>query len=151
MNMVKSSIIVATLVAVLFGLANARHALAAGPEPAADTAATEEPVPGADQTGLNDPRRKNPPVVIKNVDYQDTGPEMGKVTVSGRGDPGAMILIYFDKKQLGQIVVAEDGTWNFESDRKLEPGQHALRADRIDSATGAVMGWARVGIARVKE
>ncbi len=150
--MVRSRFIIfATVMAGLLGLAAASGVLAAEQESSADSAKAAESTPGASQTGINDPRRKSPPVVFKNVDYQDTGPETGRMTLSGRGDPGAQILLFFDGKPFGRTIIAEDGTWSFEAEKKLGPGRHNFRADRIDEATGVVIGRARVGMVRVKE
>ncbi len=144
-------IIFATVMAGLLGLAAVSGALAAEQESPANGAKAAESAPDASQTGVNDPRRKSPPVVFKKVDYEDTGPETGKMTLSGRGDPGAQILLFFDDEPFGQATIAEDGTWSFEAEKKLDSGQHNFRADRIDAATGVVVGRASVNIARVEE
>ncbi len=150
--MVRSRFIIfAIVMAGLLGLAAASGALAAEQESSADSAKAAESAPDASQTGVNDPRRKSPPVVFKKVDYQDTGHETGKMTLSGRGDPGAKLLLFFDDEPFGQATIAEDGTWSFEGEKKLDSGQHNFRADRIDAATGVVIGRASVNIARVEE
>ena len=150
--MVRSRFIIfATVMAGLLGLAAVSGALAAEQESPANGAKAAESAPDASQTGVNDPRRKSPPVVFKKVDYQDTGPETGKMTLSGRGDPGAKLLLFFDDEPFGQATIAEDGTWSFEGEKKLDSGQHNFRADRIDAATGVVIGRASVNIARVEE
>ena len=150
--MVRSRFIIfATVMAGLLGLAAVSGALAAEQESPANGAKAAESAPDASQTGVNDPRRKSPPVVFKKVDYQDTGPETGKMTLSGRGDPGAQILLFFDDEPFGQATIAEDGTWSFEGEKKLDSGQHNFRADRIDAATRVVIGRASVNIARVEE
>ncbi len=150
--MVRSRFIIfATVMAGLLGLAVASGAHATEQESSADGAKAAESTPDASQTGVNDPRRKSPPVVFKKVDYQDTGPETGKMTLSGRGDPGAKLLLFFDDEPFGQAIIAEDGTWSFEAEKKLDSGQHNFRADRIDAATGVVIGRASVNIARVEE
>ncbi len=150
--MVRSRFIIfATVIAGLLGLAAVSGALAVEQESPANGAKAAESAPDASQTGVNDPRRKSPPVVIKKVDYQDTGPETGKMTLSGRGDPGAKILFFFDDEPFGQAIIAEDGTWSFEAEKKLSSGRHNFRADRIDATTGVVIGRASVNIARVQE
>ena len=93
--MVRSRVIIfATVMVGLLGLAAASGALAAEQESSADGAKAAEPAPDASQTGVNDPRRTSPPVIFKKVDYEDIGPETGKMTLSGRGDPGAQDLAF---------------------------------------------------------
>jgi nucleoid-associated protein YgaU len=93
---------------------------------------------------------KRPPVVFKTVDYQDEGTETGKISLSGRGDPGARIVLYLDDQPLGQVKIGVDGTWSFATERRLELGAHDFRADHIGEATGLVVGRASVGMKRSK-
>jgi hypothetical protein len=95
-------------------------------------------------------RPKRPPVVFKTVDYQDEGAETGKISLSGRGDPGARIVLYLDDQPLGQAKIGADGTWSFATERRLELGAHYFRADQLDAATGLVVGRASVGMKRTK-
>jgi hypothetical protein len=125
--------------------------------------AADEATPGADQpqpqsadtpasdpsnSGVNDPRRKSPPVAFTDVNYEDAG-DAGKLTLAGKGDPGAQIFLYFDNDPLGEVVIGEDGKWKFESDRKMDNGQHMFRADRIDG--GIVVGRASITVARMDQ
>lgn len=105
----------------------------------------ETPAQDPSNSGVNDPRRKTPPVAFTDVNYEDAG-DAGKLTLSGRGDPGAQILLFFDNDPLGEVVIGEDGKWKFESDRKMGDGQHMFRADRIDH--GIVIGRASITVAR---
>jgi hypothetical protein len=89
--------------------------------------------------------------VFKSVDYQDTGADSGKVALSGTGEPGARIFLYFDDTPLGEVSVGSDGTWTFEAERKLASGEHKFRADTIEEGTGIVVGSASIGIMRMEK
>lgn len=141
-----------TVAAALFGLAGA--ALAADEAaPAADQPqpqSAETPAPDPNASGVNDPRRKTPPVAFTDVNYEDAG-DAGKLTIAGKGDPGAHILLFFDNDPLGQVVIGEDGTWKFDSDKKMGNGQHTFRADRLDEKNGVVIGRASIVVARMDQ
>lgn len=128
-----------------------------GSPEASDEASSEAGgVPGQPEPVLDPPpagapvHKEKPPVVFKTVDYQDTGPDSGKITAGGEGDPGAQLRIYFDDRQIGEAVIGEDGKWSFETELKLEPGDHVLRADRLQEGTGMPGGRASVSMRRVK-
>lgn len=141
-----------TVAAALFGLAAVAMA-ADEAAPAADQPqpqSAETPAPNSDASGVNDPRRKTPPVAFTDVNYEDAG-DAGKLTIAGKGDPGAHILLFFDNDPLGQVEIGEDGTWKFESDRKMGNGQHMFRADRLDDKNGVVIGRASITVARMDQ
>jgi hypothetical protein len=141
-----------TVAAALFGLAAVAMA-ADDAAPAADQPqpqSAETPAPDSDASGVNDPRRKTPPVAFTDVNYEDAG-DAGKLTIAGKGDPGAHILLFFDNAPLGQVEIGEDGTWKFDSDRKMGNGQHTFRADRLDDKNGVVIGRASIVVARMDQ
>jgi hypothetical protein len=151
--MFRSKVIAATTIAAaLFGLAAV--ALAADdPAPAADQPQTQDadtPAPDPNVSGVNDPRRHTPPVAFTDVNYEDAG-DAGKLTIAGKGDPGAHILLFFDNDPLGQVEIGEDGTWKFESDKQMGAGQHMFRADRLDDKSGIVIGRASITVARMDQ
>ena len=141
-----------TVAAALFGLAAvamaADEAAPAADQPQPQSADT--PAPGENESGANDPRRKTPPVAFTDVNYEDAG-DAGKLTIAGKGDPGAHLLLFFDNDPLGQVEIGEDGTWKFESDRKMGNGQHMFRADRLDDKNGVVIGRASITVARMDQ
>ena len=141
-----------TVAAALFGLAAVAMA-ADEAAPAADQPlpqSAETPAPDENASGVNDPRRKTPPVAFTDVNYEDAG-DAGKLTIAGKGDPGAHLLLFFDNDPLGQVEIGEDGTWKFESDRKMGSGQHMFRADRLDDKNGVVIGRASITVARMDQ
>jgi len=144
------TIALVTVVAATLGIAGialaADEAAPAGDQPQPQSA--ETPASDPSTAGVNDPRRKTPPVAFTEVNYEDAG-DAGKLTLAGRGDPGAQILLFFDNDPLGEVVIGEDGKWKFESDRKMDNGQHMFRADRIDR--GIVVGRASITVARVDQ
>ena len=128
-------------------------ALAAPEQQAAAPEAEPQAVPGQPEPVVPDenappPERPKPPVKIGKVDYQDTGADSGKISLSGVGDPNGRVLLFYDEEQIGQAVVGDDGTWSVEIEKKLGSGEHTLRADTYDIKTGMVAGRASVSIGR---
>lgn len=128
-------------------------------ETASDTGAAEaepEAVQGQPEPIIAPPppggmvHRPKPPVVFKTVDYQDVGPDSGKLSAGGTGDPGATVLFYFDEKSLGQTTITGDGKWTFEADVKLEPGDHTVLAEIRDEGSGMATGRASISMRRVQ-
>jgi nucleoid-associated protein YgaU len=122
---------------------------AAEQQPPADAGTAEEPA-AQDEQPQAAPTRPKPPVVFKTVDYDDTGPESGKMSLAGTTDPGSRVILYFDNDPLGQVLADSGGKWTFQIEKKLESGQHVFRAERIDEGTGIVIGRAVIGIERMK-
>jgi hypothetical protein len=120
------------------------------PEPTTPADAAKEQAADPDQMGPNDPRRKAPPVAFENVGYKDAGSDTGKLSLSGKGSPGARVLLYLDQEPLGQLIVGQDGTWSLEVDKKLDTERHTFSALSLD-ATGGVLGRATIDIVRNKQ
>jgi nucleoid-associated protein YgaU len=87
-------------------------------------------------------------IVIRTVDYQDTGADTGKMKVAGTSDPGAAIQLYFDDKPFANAIADRAGRWSAETDMKLGAGQHTFRAERYDETTHMMAGQAVVTIER---
>jgi nucleoid-associated protein YgaU len=120
-------------------------------QPEAPPAEPSAPVVAAPPSEAKPPAPPKAPVVFKSVDYEDTGAESGKVSLSGTGEPGARVFLYFDETPLGEVSVGSDGTWVFEAERKLASGEHKFRADNIEEGTGIVIGTASIGIMRMEK
>ena len=120
---------------------------AAAPE-AEPQAVPGQPEPVVPDENAPPPERPKAPVRIGKVDYQDTGADSGKISLSGRGDPNGRVLLFYDEEQIGQAVVGDDGTWAVEIEKRLGSGEHTLRADTYDIKTGMVAGRASVSIGR---
>jgi hypothetical protein len=118
---------------------------AAAPEPQAVPGQPEPVVPDANAPP---PERPKPPVKIGKLDYQDTGADSGKITMSGVGDPNVRVVLFFDEQPLGETVIGSDGTWSFEVDKKLADGEHTIRADTYDEKSGMVAGRASIRLGR---
>jgi nucleoid-associated protein YgaU len=114
-------------------------------EPEKETAAAEPAAQPEEPSGTAER-----PVIFRDVQYSDTGPETGKLSIAGEGEPGASVLLYFDEQALGQVTIGPDGTWAFEVETKPGIGDHRLRADRIEAGTGAVVGGAAIGVRRTE-
>ena len=130
----------------------AKEAAPASPEET-KTAEAPQAVPGQPEPVVPDenappPERPKPPVRIGKLDYQDTGTDSGKISMSGVGDPNARVLFFFDDQPLGEVVIGGDGTWAFEIEKKLGEGEHNIRADTYDAKTGVVAGRASLRLGR---
>ena len=119
----------------------------AAPAPEAAPGEPSAPVTAEQPGAANLPEAPTRAVVFRSVDYQDAGSESGKVSLSGTGDPGAHIFLFFDEAPLGEVIVESDGTWAFETEKKLPTGEHMFRADRIEG--GVVIGRASISIVRI--
>lgn len=125
--------------------ASAPEQQAAAPEP---QAVPGQPEPVVPDENAPPPERPKPPVKIGKLDYQDTGADSGKISLSGVGDPNIRVLLFFDEQPLGEVVIGSDGTWALEVEKKLGDGEHTIRADTYDDKTGMVAGRASVRIGR---
>ena len=76
--------------------------------------------------------RPKPPVKISKLDYQDTGADSGKISMSGVGNPNIRVLLFFDEQPLAEVVIGSNGTWALEVDKKVGEGEHTIRADTYD-------------------
>ncbi len=72
-----------------------------------------------------------PQVSFTSVDYEHSD---GRSTVflTGRGTPGARLMLYIDDQYTGVTTVDATGGWTFKSLRELAGGSHVLRADSIN-------------------
>src|SRR5215472_816338 len=89
-----------------------------------------------------------PGITLSTVDYQDTGAEAGKLTVTGTADPGAQLSLYFDDVPVAKVTADSLGMWRIETDKKLGLGAHTFRAERYDQATQKVAARATVTFER---
>ena len=110
----------------------------------------EQPAVTAEAPGETPRVHERPMIVFRGVHYEDTGADKGTVQLSGTGDPGARIQLFLDNAPLGEVTVGSDGNWSFETETKLATGEHNFRADRIDPDSGAVVGRASIGMARME-
>ena len=112
--------------------------------PAADSQQRSPALASVDAGNLPSPpvkpdAAKAPPpaqVSFTSVDYEH---ETGRSTVflSGRGTPGAKILLYIDDQFVGVATVDATGGWTMKAGRELASGTHALRADVVDMSDGS--------------
>ena len=109
----------------------------------------EEPANGAAGGEADTQLQHKPPIRLTTVDYQDAGEAAGKMKLAGTADAGTTVYIYFDDQPLTNLVADGQGKWSFEGDMKLEAGEHTLRAEQYDEASGMLSGRASVTLARV--
>ncbi|NQV82696.1 MAG: LysM peptidoglycan-binding domain-containing protein [Rhodospirillales bacterium] len=76
---------------------------------------------------------------IETLDYDDAG----RLVISGRAEPKALVSVYLDNAFIGRATANADGLWRLRPQTAIKPGLYTLRADQTD-AKGKVM--ARVSI-----
>ena len=118
-------------------------------QPESASARPSAPVAAEQPAKAQPPAPPKPAIVFKSVDYQDVGTDSGKIALTGTGEPGEHILLFFDETPLGEAIVADDGTWIFEAEKKLNTGEHRFRADRTDG--GVIAGGASIGLVRMEK
>ena len=57
----------------------------------------------------------------------------GNLLFTGTGEPGATLGIFANGKKIGEVVVGDDGKWEFDAG-KLEPGEYDFVIKTLDSA-----------------
>ena len=73
-------------------------------------------------------------LVLQTVDYD----EKGNIFFTGRAKPGQRVRLYVDNRHLGDAVADAEGNWAWKGTRRIEPGVHRLRVDRV-RADGKVL------------
>jgi len=68
-----------------------------------------------------------PGLALDVIDYD----ENGRLVLSGRAAPGAVVQIYLDNAMLGRARADGEGAWVLRPGRRVEPGTYALRIDAI--------------------
>lgn len=64
---------------------------------------------------------------VETADYDSTG----KVALSGKAEPGALVQVYFDNAFVGKATADDKGYWQVEAAGKATPGNHTLRVDQV--------------------
>ena len=116
------------------------------PQPKTQVASIEPTIQAT--LGGGQAQQPRPAITLSTVDYQDTGAEAGKLTVTGTADPGAQLSLYFDDVPVAKITADSLGMWRIETDKKLGLGAHTFRAERYDQATQKVAARATVTFER---
>lgn len=66
---------------------------------------------------------------------QITYDESGRVSFAGRGE--GLIVLYLDNQKMAEAYASDDGSWQTQAPRAIEPGIYALRVDQLGN-DGAV-------------
>jgi nucleoid-associated protein YgaU len=125
-----------------------RDTIAADAAQSKTQVASIEPTIQATVGGGQGAQQPRPGITLSTVDYQDTGAEDGKLTVTGTADPGAQLSLYFDDVPVAKVTADSLGMWRIETDKKLGLGAHTFRAERYDQATQKVAARATVTFER---
>ncbi len=66
-------------------------------------------------------------LMLQTVDYD----EKGDIFFTGRAKPGQTVRLYVDNRHLGDAVADAEGNWSWKGTRRIAPGVHRLRVDRV--------------------
>lgn len=84
------------------------------------------------------------PVPVKPVLLGAVEVEGDKMFIAGTGEPGRIINLYMDDKFVGGAKVNSQGAFLLESNSKLVPGKHTVRADMLATKNAVVVARAQV-------
>lgn len=70
--------------------------------------------------------------------------EADQIFIAGEASKGSVVRVYIDEQLVGEARGTSDNRFLVTQKFKLSPGQHRVRADTIDSATGKVIARAEV-------
>jgi len=98
--------------------------------------------PPTDRAG-NEPPLPAGGVTVDAIDYD----RAGRVTIGGRAEAGAEVMVYLDNTLVGRAKADAGGRWSLSPDRPLDTGSYAVRVDRIKE-DGQVTARAEVGFDR---
>src|SRR5262249_36595250 len=97
-----------------------------------------QPEPVVPDENTPPPERSKPPVKISKLDYEDTGTDSGKITMSGVGVPNVHVYFFYDQQPIGDLVIGSDGTLTCEVEEKRGEGDHSVRAGENTERKGGV-------------
>jgi nucleoid-associated protein YgaU len=86
-------------------------------------------------------------VTFSSIDYDENGVK-SVVRINGYAAPGTNISLYIDNEPVGTATADATGTWSFAANRELADGNHAMRADAVESPSGKVITRAEVSFNR---
>ncbi len=92
-----------------------------------------------------DLKNSNAEVGIESIDYDDAG----EMIIAGRGKPGSALNIYVNDKYLGTVRIDESGLWELRPGKKIMPGKHTFRVDRVNEF-GDVLGRIETPLTRMR-
>lgn len=116
--------------------------------PAAASASTQQT---ADAAAQDDTSGQEPGQTGVNVTVDAVETEQDKLFVAGESDPGSDVRVYVDNELVGQTKANEQGRWLLEGDKKIEPGEVDVRADKVENDEGRVTARAEVTFERVPD
>ncbi len=70
------------------------------------------------------------PLSLDTVDYNDEG----ELILSGKAPAGSKVQLYVDNRPIGGAEVMDGGSWKLTPKASVEPGDHKLRVDQVDTA-----------------
>ena len=88
-----------------------------------------------------------PSVTVEAVELEGED----KLFVAGAAQTQDPVRIYVDGTLVGEAQPGQGGRWLLETDRSLEPGQYAVRADQVERPSGSVVARAEVLFERQAE
>ncbi len=86
-------------------------------------------------------------VTFSSIDYEEGGAK-SVVRINGYAAPGMNISLYIDNEHVGMAAADATGMWSFSVNHELTDGNHAMRADAIETPSGKVVTRAEVAFNR---
>jgi nucleoid-associated protein YgaU len=100
---------------------------------------------GASQVLQSPPLARDGDLMLQTVDYD----ELGRLTVSGRANPGETVRVYLNNEPMGYATAAPDGRWTLAPGRPTPHGPQRLRVDRLTAGGPGVAHRLEVPFERV--
>ena len=119
-------------------------AAAAAPAAQETQTAAAPAAPAASAEGAAPTEVAAAPVVEPKVTVDAVEFENGTIYIAGSSATGGTIRIYVDGVPVGDVAADANGRWLLETKHEMQPGQHTVRADQIEKATGNVVQRAEV-------
>jgi len=97
------------------------------------------------QPDLTEKQAKEPePEPEPSVTVQAVEAEEGQVYVAGESKGKGPVRVYIEEKYVGQAKPNPQGQWILKAPKTIDPGQHSVRADKVQDNKGTVTARAEV-------
>lgn len=104
------------------------------PQPEPETKLAKQP----------EPEQKSKPEPEPSVTVQAVEAEKGQVYVAGESTGEGPVRVYIEEKFVGQAKPNPQGQWILKAPKDIDPGQHSVRADKVQDNKGTVTARAEV-------
>lgn len=106
--------------------------------------ANVEPKQEAQPDGVEKQVKTPEPEPEPSVTVQAVEAEKGQVYVAGESKGKGPVRVYIEEKFVGQAKPNPQGQWILKAPKTIDPGQHSVRADKVQDNKGTVTARAEV-------